>query len=208
MWKIRLTGGEPLVRRDAVELVRMISGVRGVRDLAMTTNGTLLAQHAAALRAAGLQRVNVSLDTLDPGRYARITRGGRLADVLAGIEAAERSGLYPIKLNCVVRRSSQDTDATAVAGFGRSRGYPVRFIRQMHLPEGRFAVVEGGRGGDCARCDRLRLSSNGLVRPCLFSEVGFSVRELGPEYAIRRAVEQKPRCGTVNRVMPMSAIGG
>jgi cyclic pyranopterin phosphate synthase len=195
VFKIRLTGGEPLVRRGVPALVRMLKDIPGVKDLAMTTNGILLDQFARELVEAGLMRVNISLDTLRPERFAEITRGGDLKQVLAGIEAAEKAGLAPIKLNCVVLDSSDEPDARAVAEFGKERGHQVRFIKKMDSATGKFSVVEGGIGGDCPRCNRLRLSASGLVRPCLFSDIGFSVRELGAEEALRRAVEKKPEAG-------------
>jgi cyclic pyranopterin phosphate synthase len=165
--KIRLTGGEPLVRRDVVRLVGMLAGIEGVRDLAMTTNGTLLAAHAQALAAAGLRRVNISLDAIDAARYAAITRGGDVRQVMAGIDAARQAGLTPIRLNCVVAADSAEADAQDVTRFAAACGLEVRFIRRMNLSAGSFAVVEGGLGGDCPRCDRLRLSSDGRIRPCL-----------------------------------------
>ena len=206
--KVRITGGEPLVRRGVVDLVRMLAAIDGVEDLAMSTNGTLLAAHAAALADAGLQRVNVSLDALDPRRYAEITGGGDVGEVLAGIEAARGARLEPIKLNCVVTESSDEPDAAAVADFARGRGLQVRFIRRMSFADGTFTVVEGGSGGDCARCNRLRLSSDGLVRPCLFSDLGFSVRDLGPAEALRRAVAEKPEHGQACTHNWFRGIGG
>ena len=206
--KVRITGGEPLVRKGVVSLVEMLAGVEGIEDLAMTTNGVLLADFADSLAAAGLARINVSLDAIDRNRYAEITRGGNVADVLAGIDAAREAGLEPIKLNCVVKHSSAEPDAQAVAGFAASRGLEARFIHRMDLPGGKFSVVEGGRGGDCRRCDRLRLTSDGRVRPCLFSDLSFSVRRLGPAEALRLAIEQKPRAGTSAEQYPMYAIGG
>jgi len=193
--KIRITGGEPLVRRGVPALVRMLRDIPGVKDLAMTTNGILLDQFARELARAGLMRVNISLDTLRPERFAEITRGGDLKQVLAGIDAAQKAGLAPIKLNCVVLDSSGEPDARAVAEFGAGRGLRVRFIKRMDSATGKFSVVEGGTGGDCPRCNRLRLSASGLVRPCLFSDIGFSVRELGAGEALRRAVEKKPESG-------------
>ncbi|MGB2823689.1 MAG: radical SAM protein [Phycisphaerae bacterium] len=206
--KVRLTGGEPLVRRGIAGLVRMLAAIEGVGDLAMSTNGTLLAGLAADLKAAGLMRVNVSLDAVDPGRYAEITRGGDVGEVLAGIAAAEAAGLAPIKLNCVVSESSDEPDARDVARFGRSRGLEVRFIRMMDLVEGRFSVVEGGTGGNCRSCNRLRLTSDGYIRPCLFSDLRFSVRDLGAREAIRRAVAAKPPAGTSCTERLMHGIGG
>jgi cyclic pyranopterin phosphate synthase len=206
--KLRITGGEPLVRRDVEVLVGMLANIEGIRDLAMTTNGILLAQRAQELADAGLQRVNVSLDAVRPERYAYITGGGDVREVLRGIDAARRAGLSPTKLNCVVRDSPLEPDAREVAAYGRRNGMQVRFIREMNLAAGRFSVVEGGSGGDCARCTRLRLSSDGLVRPCLFSDLQFSVRQLGPREALRRAVESKPRAGRRSMLNSMRAIGG
>lgn len=206
--KLRLTGGEPLVRREIEKLVRMLAQLPGVRDLAMTTNGTLLAKHAKALALAGLHRVNVSLDAIDPQRYAAITANGDVRDVLAGIEAACRAGLHPIKLNCVVGGDSDPHDAQDVAKFARTHGLQVRFIPQMDLARGRFGLVQGGTGGDCPRCNRLRLSADGQIRPCLFSDLGYSVRELGAAEALRRAVEAKPASGSACTSRSISAIGG
>jgi cyclic pyranopterin phosphate synthase len=205
--KVRVTGGEPLVRRGIVTLVSMLARVDGIRDYAMTTNGTLLPVFAAELAAAGLHRVNVSLDAVDPGRYAEITRGGNVHQVFAGIAAAREAGLSPIKLNCVVQQSPEEPDARAVFEFGRLEGLDVRFIRRMSLSQGSFSVVIGGTGGDCAHCNRLRLTCDGMLRPCLFNDLGFSVREFGSEEAIRRAVAAKPACGSSSAAL-FHAIGG
>ncbi len=193
--KVRLTGGEPLVRRGIVTLVFMLSAIEGVRDLAMTTNGQRLSGFAGDLAAAGLCRVNISLDAMEPERYAKITRGGDVRKVLAGIEAARNAGLHPIKLNCVIEGSVEEPDARAVAAYGKSEGLEVRYIRRMNLAEGVFSQVIGGTGGDCARCNRLRLSCDGFLRPCLFSDLGFQVRELGAVAAIRQAIQTKPERG-------------
>lgn len=206
--KIRLTGGEPLVRRGVVELVAMLAALPGVEDRAMTTNGVLLDEYAEPLARAGLDRVNISLDTLNPHRYAEVTGGGDLTRVMAGIEAAEAAGLRPIKLNCVVEESVGEPDAQSVRRFALHHGLEVRFIRRMELTSGRFWVVEGGSGGDCRACNRLRLSSEGLVRPCLFSDLGFSVRELGARGALRRAIEAKPESGEACLQSTFSRIGG
>ncbi len=206
--KVRLTGGEPLVRRGISTLVSMVRNIPGVRDLGMTTNGQLLAEHAEGLAEAGLDRVNVSLDTMDPDRYREITRGGDITHVLSGIEAAREAGLTPIKLNCVVSESSAEPDAQAVARFGHAEDFEVRFIRRMSFADGSFSVVEGGAGGDCPRCNRMRLSSDGLLRPCLFSDLGFSVREYGPEKAFRMAVCYKPEAGEPCSHNWISGIGG
>jgi len=206
--KIRLTGGEPLVRKGIVDLVSLIAGVRGVIDLGMTTNGILLKEFAGALRLAGLMRVNVSLDTLDPDKFNRLTRGGRIADVLEGIRAAQSAGLNPVKINCVVFKSSDEEDARQVKEFAGREGLEVRFIRQMNLETGEFAIVEGGEGGNCSICNRLRLTANGMVKPCLFNEQEFPVRQLGAEAALIQALKSKPRQGCFNRTGRFYNIGG
>ena len=205
--KVRLTGGEPLVRRGIITLVEMLPTISGIQDFAMTTNGILLADYAPELAKAGLHRVNVSLDALEPARYAEITRGGDVKKVLAGIDAARAAGLLPIKINCVIQESPEEPDARAVTQFCQSEGLVVRFIKRMDLAGGHFSVVIGETGGDCAHCNRLRLTSNGLVRPCLFNDLGFPVRELGAEAAIRQAVAAKPECGSASGAM-FHTIGG
>jgi cyclic pyranopterin phosphate synthase len=193
--KVRITGGEPLVRRRIVELVEMIAGIDGVEDFGMTTNAIALRQFAQPLRDAGLHRLNVSLDTIDPRHYRQLTRCGQLADAIAGIDAAIAAGFDPIKLNCVIQKSSDESDARGVAAFGAERGLQVRFIRKMNLAAGEFWQVEGGEGGKCSSCNRLRLSSDGKLYPCLFSDLSYDVRELGIETAIHRALEGKPESG-------------
>ncbi|MHC4986437.1 MAG: radical SAM protein, partial [Planctomycetota bacterium] len=205
---VRLTGGEPLTRKGIVDLIAMIAQINGIDDLSMTTNGTYLAEHAASLAAAGLRRINVSLDTLDPQRFGELTCGGDLAQVLAGIDAAEAAGLAPIKLNCVTGNLTGPEDVEAVQALGRRRGFEVRLIRHMDFQAGEFTVVEGGSGGDCPRCNRLRLSSDGHIRPCLFCDVAFSVRELGAAEALRQAAQAKPAAGGPCEHNWMRGIGG
>jgi len=129
--KVRLTGGEPTVRPGLVDLVRDIAATDGIEDVALTTNGLLLDRLAAPLAGAGLHRVNVSLDTLDPEKFARITRGGRVEQVTAGIAAAEAAGLLPIKINAVIVRGFNDEDVVPLAVLTLSRPWDVRFIEMM-----------------------------------------------------------------------------
>ena len=129
--KIRLTGGEPTVRPNVVEIVRQIAHIEGIRDIAMTTNAILLAQLAEPLARAGLDRVNISLDTLDPGKFRFITRWGDLNKVLAGVEAAEAAGLHPIKLNAVVTRGFNDAEVVDLARLTLDRAWQIRFIELM-----------------------------------------------------------------------------
>jgi GTP 3',8-cyclase len=206
--KVRITGGEPLMRRNVTALVAMLAAIPGIKDLCMTTNGILLAEHARALVDAGLQRVNISLDSIDPDGYRRLTHGGDLQRALDGIAAARSAGLNPVKLNCVVVESADEPDAQGVARYAREQGLEARFIRRMNLQTGSFSVVKGGSGGDCCKCNRLRLSCSGFVRPCLFSDLGFNVRELGARTALERAVQAKPPCGSACSLDSVGTIGG
>lgn len=129
--KIRLTGGEPLVRKGLPRLVRILASQPGVAEVNLTTNGIFLPNLAEELRAAGLNRVNLSLDTLDAERYAHLTRGGDLLHALDGLEAAQRAGLVPVKLNAVLRKSTFHLDVPALLDFALDKGLEVRFIELM-----------------------------------------------------------------------------
>lgn len=226
--EIRLTGGEPLVRADIVELVRMIRSVPQIEDISLTTNAMLLEEYAAPLKQAGLNRVNISLDTLDPENYKKITRIGNFQKVWAGILAAEAAGLQPIKLNTVVIRGVNDTEIPALAHLSVERPWNIRFIELMPVenqeswgegflsPEdayvskqemlqilqayhlqavydmdgngpAKYYRIPGAKGmigfispiGEkfCAECNRLRLTADGNLRPCLLSETEIPLRE-------------------------------
>lgn len=138
--KVRLTGGEPLVRKGVIGLCRRVSGLPGVRDFAMTTNGLLLPEMAGELKAAGLMRLNISLDTLEPEKYHQITRIGSLGDALAGIAAAEDAGFTSIKLNTVLIGGFNDCEIPRLVGLTEQKPYQVRFIELM--PIGRAAPFE------------------------------------------------------------------
>ena len=131
--KIRLTGGEPLVRRDLEKLIAALSPLPGLKDLSLTTNGSFLAEKAAALRAAGLRRINVSLDTLNPERFRQITKRGDLEKVLAGIFAAHGAGLNPVKINAVIVRGLNDDEIVPLIEFCRTNGFSIRFIEYMDV---------------------------------------------------------------------------
>ncbi len=142
--KVRITGGEPLLRKDILPLLSTLKKKLGVRDLSITTNGTALAESARALKQAGLDRVNISLDTLDPVRYRKIVRGGDLGLVWEAIEAAEAAGLRPVKINMVPMRGVNDDEIRAFAALTVNRDFHIRFIEQMPL------------GGDpCTQGDRI-----------------------------------------------------
>ena len=206
--KVRLTGGEPLVRKGIVQLVEMLASIPGIKDLGMTTNGVLLRHYADDLAKAGLNRVNVSLDSLDTGNFQYITRVGKLENVLDGIQAARDAGLNPVKINCVIKDNGLDQNAQAVKQYGEKNGFQVRFIKEMDLESGVFSIVKGGDGGKCHICNRLRLTSDGYLKPCLFSEVGYNIREYGYTEALELAVGNKPQKGSLNNVNNFYNIGG
>lgn len=182
--RIRLTGGEPLVRRNLPDLVASLSALPGIEDISMTTNGVLLERHAAALKAAGLRRINVSLDSLDGSRIHHLAGADVLQRVVAGLDAADAVGLGPIKLNMVVMESINDGDVEAMAEFCAERGYILRLIEPMPMGDiysrpadmaailsrltARFGLIETRlEGGGPARYwqsrdGRLRL---GLITP-------------------------------------------
>lgn len=139
--KVRFTGGEPLIRRDMVQLVRLVAARRGIRDLSLSTNAHLLERYAGELVDAGIGRVNISLDTLDPDTFASITRGGELARVLRGIDAALEVGMRPVKLNMVIMKGINDHEIERMLDFAVERGADLRFIETMPIGE---AGLEGG----------------------------------------------------------------
>ncbi|MBI2819456.1 MAG: GTP 3',8-cyclase MoaA [Acidobacteria bacterium] len=159
--KFRLTGGEPTLRPEVVEIVARIARIEGVGDLAMTTNGILLPELARPLAKAGLKRVNIHLDTLDPERLERVMRWGKLGDIQKGIEAAEQAGLLPIKLNAVIARGYNDTDVAELAALTIDRDWHFRFIEMMP-----FGV------GECATVARDQYISNDEVRARIERELG------------------------------------
>ncbi|MBL8719518.1 MAG: GTP 3',8-cyclase MoaA [Myxococcales bacterium] len=212
--RVRLTGGEPLIHPRIVQIVRQLAAIPGVEDLALTTNGSQLGELAQELREAGLMRLNVSLDSLDPNRFFRLTRGGRLDDVLAGIERARAVGFDDIKLNTVVLAGENDRELPAIVQWAWRIGATPRLLELMRVGEGarweghipyttirervahliapgetardadrgparyasardgvhRVGFITGESESFCAGCDRLRVSSDGRLRPCLATD--------------------------------------
>jgi cyclic pyranopterin phosphate synthase len=215
---IRLTGGEPLVRADFPELVKMLSRIEGIVELSLTTNGALLKDYAQALKQAGLSRVNVSLDTLRANRFQYITRLGELKDVLTGIEEAGEAGFRPLKINTVVIRGINDDEILDFARLTYKEGWHVRFIElmpfkgvaqsvpsielQQHIGSlgklepcmsiagngpATYYRLAGARGtigfvspltemSFCSRCNRIRLTPDGKLRPCLLGDDEIDLR--------------------------------
>ncbi|MBN1241587.1 MAG: radical SAM protein [Spirochaetales bacterium] len=205
--KFRLTGGEPLVRKGILDLVSMLRAVPGVGTLAMTTNGTRLAPLAAALKASGLDSVNVSLDTLDPARYAAVTRRGDLADAVAGIEAAAAAGLK-VKLNVVVMEAYGERDLAEIRAWAAARGLAVQSIARYDLASDKLDEHAYDRPPPCATCDRIRLLADGTLRPCLRSSLGVSLDRKDPAASIRQCIHIKPAAGATCDDLSIAQIGG
>ncbi len=205
--KVRLTGGEPLVRKGIVELIKKMSGINGIEDLSLTTNGILLDRYAVQLKEAGLNRVNISIDTINPESYHKNTRIGNIEQVYKGIKAAQKAALLPIKINCVLLGQPNE-EIKALKNYCREQNLSLRFIHQMDLKTGEFSKVKGGDGGNCSICNRIRLLANGDVKPCLFSDLAYNIRELGINRAVELAIGTKPKAGTYNKSGTFSQIGG
>ncbi|MBX3187390.1 MAG: GTP 3',8-cyclase MoaA [Labilithrix sp.] len=236
--RVRLTGGEPLLHRDVVDVVRFL-GSLDLDDVALTTNATRLEKLARPLREAGLRRVNVSLDTLDPARFARMTRGGRLDVVLRGVDAAREAGFDEIKLNAVVVRGENDGEIEQLVRWSWERGIvprllevmqigegaklrdrvvtaaemrarlahllrageaereidrgPARYVFARHDPDKKVGFITGTSDTYCKGCDRLRVASDGTLRPCLAKNDGLSASapaRAGDAGAVSRAVAE------------------
>lgn len=255
--KLRLTGGEPLVRRGIVELCRMLRDIPGIEELTMTTNGSLLRALAAPLKEAGLDRLNVSLDSLDPVRFQRITRCGRLEDVLDGLDAANRAGFTGTKLDVVLLGGINTDEIVSLAELTRRQPLSVRFIELMpmgvcagfpperfvsadavlsalpsllrvgvdgvaeryRLPQaqGTVGLIRALSRSFCESCNRIRLTADGKLKPCLHSAAEIDVRGLHGDAlkdAVIRAIDAKPPChrldtqGASDTPRAMYQIGG
>ena len=239
--KVRLTGGEPLVRKGVADLVRLLRAIDGVEDVSLTTNGTLLPQFAVELKAAGLSRVNVSLDSLDPERYGQLSRGGDLRRALAGVQAALDHDLQPVKINAVMLPELLG-ELEAFVALTRDRPLHVRFIEWMPVGScgpstdaeslsraeltaalarlgdlvdvvpprgfgpaeyfqfaghmGTIGFISSMSGHFCGDCNRLRLTADGKLRSCLFSD---------DEVAVRDAVRARDRGATRERIRAVLA---
>jgi len=208
--KIRLTGGEPLVRKNVNFLVRELKSVPGVREVSMTSNGTLLDLLAAGLKQAGLDRLNISLDTLDAERYRRVTRNGDIARVMAGIAAAREAGFENIKINMVLMPGFNQDEVAPMKEFCRREGMMLQRIHHYSLHDLKTARsgLEAERPLSCAVCNRLRLTADGKLKPCLFSDREFAVDFSNIRASLEQAVRAKPRQGAACGNRQNWQIGG
>jgi cyclic pyranopterin phosphate synthase len=267
--RVRLSGGEPLMRKDFERLVEMLASIPGLKSIAMTTNGFLLAEKASALRRAGLDAVTVSLHSLKPERFSEITGGGPFDKVLEGIKAAKRVGFNPLKINAVIIRGCNEDEILDLASLATSGDVTVRFIEYMPFDgermwgmekvfsgreiierireryeitplarengstaktfkfengPGQIGVITSITEPFCSDCDRIRISADGKIVPCLFDKVGYDLRPLLRGDAsdetirdfVRDAVLHKApgvetllkNFKTLEHVRPMHTIGG
>ena len=234
--KLRITGGEPLVKRNILSICRRIAAVKGIREVCMTTNGILLPALALPLREAGVTRLNISLDTLDRDKYFYITRGGALDDAWAGIEAALSAGFQKVKLNAVLIGGFNDNEIAALAELTKRYPLDVRFIEMMPmynsgdfdetaflpcekvlevLPElaavepdggvaqlyqlpgamGRVGLIRPVNAHFCGSCNRIRLTADGKIKPCLHSAEEYNIKGLdftGMRSVMEQAIQRKP----------------
>lgn len=217
--KIRITGGEPLVRRDLLPFLRQVNSIPGIREMALTTNGSLLEEYTFSLQQAGVRRINVSLDTLKRERFVRLTGQDKLDRVLAGIKKAQQAGLTPVKINMVVMKGINSDEIADMANFAIRNHYQVRFIEYMpfqagqdylftaaqmkqqlaaagftklvpqvtgscpakiyHVPEseGSIGFITPVSQHFCGSCNRIRLTPDGSLKPCLLSKEEYSLRD-------------------------------
>jgi len=264
--KIRITGGEPLVRAGIVAFLDKLSTIDGLRHLALTTNGLLLAKMADDLHRAGVQRLNISLDSLQPQTFSEITRGGDLGSVLAGLDAAEKAGFPPPKINCVIMRGVNDGEILDFVEMTRRRGNSIRFIeympavkeedwqrycisgeeilqritalysletidkgpfagpsRDFRIPgaRGSIGIITAVSGHFCSECNRIRVTSTGQAKGCLFSDEKTDLMpwlrppdRVGLTKALEAIVSGKPerhgisQDGYIHKNFTMSQVGG
>ena len=235
VYKVRITGGEPLIKKNVLSICERTAAVDGIREVCLTTNGTLLSGLAVPLKKAGVMRLNISLDTLDPEKYAHITRGGVLGDALKGIEAALSAGFSRIKLNAVLIGGFNDDEIPELAGLTVRYPVDMRFIELMPMTDGEFGAeaylpystvlkalpslepqpedggvarlyrlpeAQGNIGlispvsaHFCASCNRMRLTADGRLKPCLHSPLEYPIKGLSTEDMIlrfREAILAKP----------------
>jgi len=236
--KLRLTGGEPLVKPNILSICRRAAAVPGIEEVCITTNGTLLPEMAGELRRSGVSRLNISLDTLQTDKYAYITRNGTLEAAMKGLEAALEAGFRQVKLNTVLIGGFNDDEIPALAELSRRYPVDVRFIELMPmtdsevfgtqaytagtavlsaLPElvpeqqdngvaqlyrlphaqGRIGIIHAVSEHFCASCNRIRLTADGKLKPCLHSDTEYSIKGMSFEEMraqLQRAIEAKPAC--------------
>ncbi|MEN6621855.1 MAG: radical SAM protein, partial [Smithella sp.] len=205
--KVRLTGGEPLVKKDIEILIERLAGIEGIRELCLTTNGILLVQKAKLLRQAGLTSLNISLDTLQPEKYREITRIGNLTDVLNGIDAAIDEG-FKIKINMVVIKDKNENEIEDIKKFCQEKNIRTQLINHYSLRQNKNDDYIFDRPPKCKNCNRIRLLSDGVLKPCLHSDIEYKINFADVRESLKKAILSKPERGSSCMSRKMFEIGG
>ncbi len=208
--KIRLTGGEPLLRKNIISLVRDIKNISGIEELTLTTNGVLLKNMAKPLKDAGLDRINISIDTLDPIKYRKITRVGNIANVLAGVEAVNEAGFKNTKINTVVMPNFNANEIGLIKKFCDDKGLELQRINHYSLSNIKSIdkTYSAERPLSCGVCNRIRLTADGKIKPCLFSDNEIPIDLDNIKESLISAINIKPAYGTKNSTRENWEIGG
>ena len=205
--KIRITGGEPLVRKNIEELIKMIRSIENIDKVAMTTNGILLEPIAYKLKEAGLNSINISLDTLDSERYKTITRGGDLFSAIRGIEEAYKLG-FKLKINVVIYDEISKKELPKLYEFAKSVNAELQTIKFYNINEQKEDTLEYDRPAKCKYCNRIRLLSDGYLLSCLHSNIKVKVDFNDIRGSIIKAINIKPENGSYSDIKSLSMIGG
>jgi cyclic pyranopterin phosphate synthase len=208
--KIRLTGGEPLVRKGILFLVEQLKNLPGLAELTLTTNGVLLDKMARPLKQAGIDRINISLDTLDPEKYKRLTRTGDIKHVLRGIDASIEAGFKNTKINMVLIPGMNDDEVEPMREFCREKGFALQRINHYSL--GDIESIDRSYAAErplrCSECNRIRLTADGKLKPCLFSDLEIPLDFSNLRESLISAIQGKPESGTCNFTRENWQIGG
>lgn len=208
--KVRLTGGEPLVRKEICQLIRDLKAIKGLKEITLTTNGILLESMVDELKNSGLDRINISLDTLDPEKYQEITRGGDLDRVLKGIRAVQKAGFTNTKLNIVLIPGLNDEDVNEIQNFCWENALVFQRINHYSLNgrKNNQSDAKAERPLPCDFCNRIRLTADGKLKPCLFSDQEIDVDFEDIAGSLRKTILNKPEQGQSCTIRGNWEIGG
>ncbi len=205
--KIRLTGGEPLIKKDIELLIEKLAAIKDIKELCLTTNGVLLAEKAQILKKAGLNSINISLDTLQPQKYKDITRGGDIADALKGIDQAIVEG-FKIKINMVVIKDKNEDEIDDMRNFCLKKDIKLQLINHFNLSNKKNDEYFFDRPPKCKQCNRIRLLSDGTLKPCLHSDTEYKIDYDNIRESLEKAILSKPENGSSCTERKMFEIGG
>ncbi len=205
--KLRITGGEPLVRKNVDVLVKKLASIKGIEHIGLTTNGTLLEGYAEALEQSGLNSINISLDTHNPEKYRKLTRGGDISKVLKGIEAIKNKK-FKIKINMIVFKDTTNEEIMSMRKFCEDNKFKLQLIKHFSLQQVKVYNRHYDRPKDCKLCNSIRLTYDGMLKPCLHSDIEFKVNFDDIQGSLIKAIKLKPKRGLTCNNRYMHQIGG